>query len=249
MDHAQAERDYAALQARLEAGTLGKEAYREALNALRVTDERGRVWMMQEGSGRWYVWENGAWQAAEPPRPASAPPPPPPVAPQPGATRAAAVGVIGGPTASAAPVIPGASAAVAAAPVVAMDRGTNAAGFILAPLLWAVGFGALTYIAVNNGGLEQEQLLVLVGVAVFALALILWRLTRHYEGVIERVRVEQVTDTDDDGTTSTRNIMYAYVRTADNKVKKINARRGFAQGDRIYKRKGDWSPRKESPRR
>lgn len=86
MDFAQAEQEFRLLEASRQAGTLDDETYRTRINALQVTDERGRVWMLQERTGQWYVWENGAWQIGEPHRPAAtatAVPPPPPVAPAP----------------------------------------------------------------------------------------------------------------------------------------------------------------------
>ncbi|MFO7695585.1 MAG: hypothetical protein R6X16_00295 [Anaerolineae bacterium] len=242
MDFTQAEQQFHSLEARLQAGTLDDPAYHEALNALRVTDERGRVWMMQEHTGHWYVWENGTWQQGNPPRPVVAvPPPPPPVAPPAVAPAAAAPGIQRVPPAAVAPVSP-APAMPAAAPTVV--RGANGLGFVLPLLLWALLFGALAFVGVNNAGVEQDGLLMIGGAALVALALILWRLTRHYEGSIERLRVEEVTDTDEDGSTSTKHVTYAYVRTLEGKVKKVQARKGYAQGDRLFKRKGDWNPRK-----
>ena len=96
----------------------------------------------------------------------------------------------------------------------------------------------------RRAGVEQDGLLAIGGAAVVALVLVRWRLTRHYEGTIEKLRIEEVTDTDDDGSTSTKKVTFAYIRTLDGKVKKIQARRGYSQGDRLYKRKGDWNPRK-----
>jgi len=224
MDFDQAEQQFRALEASRQAGTLDDQAYREALSALRVTDDRGRVWMPQEQTGQWYVWEDG-WRPGEPPRtPAfSSPPPPPP------AGRA----------------LTSASAATAGSP----ERGgysqnTNALGFIPPLVLWAAIIVGLAYVALTYGNSGETSVPVLLGVAAVSLGLVLWRLTRHYEGVIEKVRVEEVIDTDEDGDTSRRKVTYAYVRTLDGKTKKIQARRGYAQGDYIYKRRGDWSPRK-----
>jgi len=63
----EAERAYAALEAEFEAGQLAEDAYRERLHAIRVRDEHGRTWMIQEGSGQWYVYDEGAWMPATPP--------------------------------------------------------------------------------------------------------------------------------------------------------------------------------------
>jgi hypothetical protein len=48
--------------------------YRAALNELRVTDPWGRLWMPQEHTGQWHVYQNGQWVPAAPP---VTPPPPP----------------------------------------------------------------------------------------------------------------------------------------------------------------------------
>ena len=62
----QAEAQYHQLSGDLAAGRIGGEQFRALLNQLRVTDGLGRTWMLQEGSGQWFVWHNGQWQAASP---------------------------------------------------------------------------------------------------------------------------------------------------------------------------------------
>jgi hypothetical protein len=233
MDFAQAELIFSELEALLQASELDVETYRDRLNEVRVQDDQGRTWMLQERTGAWFVWNGEAWEAGEPPRPATPPPPPPfpamPVAPTPMPQPAPAV---------AAPT------AAAAAGVTLPDRGKNIFGLIWRLVVWAAFWGAVGYGAIVGGEADTNAILVMVGLAIASLLFILWQLTRVYEGMIERVRVEQETDTDDDGSTTTRNVTYAYVRTTDDKVKKVKAKRDWARGERVYKRVGDWGPRK-----
>lgn len=52
MDLAQVEQQFQLLEAGRQAGTLDEETYRARLNVLQVTDERGRVWKLQERTGQ-----------------------------------------------------------------------------------------------------------------------------------------------------------------------------------------------------
>jgi len=245
MDFAQAEQEFRLLEASRQAGTLDDETYRTRINALQVTDERGRVWMLQERTGQWYVWENGAWQIGEPHRPAAtatAVPPPPPVAPAPMPTQTQApASAMPPPRAAADPSVPAGNTPPEAP---TRDLGTNGLGFVFPLILWTLLLGAVLFINQNYGASQQDALPYIAGAAVLALVWILWRLTRSYEGIIERIRVEEVVDTDDDGSSTTRRITYAFVKTPSGKVKKIQAKKSYAKGDHIIKRKGDWSPRK-----
>ena len=57
------------------AGRLDADAYNAAVNGLRVTDDQGRFWMQQAGSGAWHLWLGDRWVPATPYQA------PPPVAP------------------------------------------------------------------------------------------------------------------------------------------------------------------------
>jgi hypothetical protein len=71
-----AERTYAALERQRLSGELTEQGYKDALNALRVKDDAGHTWMLQERTGAWYVYRSGAWEQATPPgsTPALTPP-------------------------------------------------------------------------------------------------------------------------------------------------------------------------------
>lgn len=78
----QAEQAFVDLERRRKAGLLSEAEYRQELNTLRVLDEQGRTWMLQETTGQWFVYQNQAWVASTPPsreaavaRPAAQPQP------------------------------------------------------------------------------------------------------------------------------------------------------------------------------
>ncbi len=237
MDFAQAEQSYQELEKQLEAGEISEETYRERLNHLRVRDTEGRTWMLQEGTGAWFVWYQGAWQPGEPP-PAVTEPPPPSPTPLP-VDPAALKGAVTEP----APATPTPPEPEPEAEPKIPDRGKNVFGLVWRLMLWAVIIGVLVYGAMQ-ADVDTTGYLVILGVAAVTLLVLLWQLLRTYEGTIERVRIEEETDTDEDGSTTTRKVTYAYVRTAENKVKKVKARNDFERGDLVYKRPGDWGPRK-----
>ncbi len=113
MDFGEAQARFRQLELQLRRRRISPQAYREAVNNLRVTDAQGRLWMIQERSGRWHVYHQGRWLPATPPRPvvppaapptpqpamparaAAAPPQPAPQAPPPGKPRQS-LALIGG---------------------------------------------------------------------------------------------------------------------------------------------------------
>lgn len=67
MNYEQAEREYQRIEALRQSGSIDETAYRAQLDALRVTDEQGRTWMLQESTGQWFVYDQEQWIAATPP--------------------------------------------------------------------------------------------------------------------------------------------------------------------------------------
>ena len=81
MDFREAEDRFRMLEDQRARGVLSEAQYRAELDQLRVTDARGRLWMLQERTGHWYVFENNQWIAGRPPveatpSPGTAPRPP-----------------------------------------------------------------------------------------------------------------------------------------------------------------------------
>ncbi len=79
MDFYQAEEQFRRLEMQRRTRQISDEQYRAALAQLRVSDMYGRLWMLQEGTGQWHVYDGGRWVPATPPQPVAPPPPPAPV--------------------------------------------------------------------------------------------------------------------------------------------------------------------------
>ena len=75
MDFREAEGRFQTLNTRYGAGEITAEQFRSMLESVRVVDQAGRIWMIQEVTGQWYVFDEGQWRAASPPRQAATPPP------------------------------------------------------------------------------------------------------------------------------------------------------------------------------
>ncbi|MHB1319657.1 MAG: hypothetical protein ACYCYF_13660 [Anaerolineae bacterium] len=78
-----AEQRFAALERQRLAGEISEQGYKDTLNALRVKDDAGHTWMLQERTGKWYVYREGAWSQEAPSGremadPVGTPPPPAP---------------------------------------------------------------------------------------------------------------------------------------------------------------------------
>jgi hypothetical protein len=67
MDFDLAAQNYMRLEKLRRNGQIADGDYRAQLAALRVTDEQGRTWMVQEQSGQWHVWDGAAWSPDTPP--------------------------------------------------------------------------------------------------------------------------------------------------------------------------------------
>ncbi len=80
MNFQEAESRFRWLSDELAAHRITEAQYRAGVNEIRVTDERGGLWMMQERTGQWHLYNGTQWIAATPPRPAGPPPPLPPTA-------------------------------------------------------------------------------------------------------------------------------------------------------------------------
>ena len=68
MSFVEMERQYRELEARLIRGELTEEEFLAQVSEFRVTDSKGRRWMLSGRTGRWLVNEGGRWVFAEPPK-------------------------------------------------------------------------------------------------------------------------------------------------------------------------------------
>ena len=141
------QRQYDALRDAYASGRLSEADFQAALEKLRLQDAQGRWWTIGAESGQWYVYQDGEWVRAEPPRGAQQAAA---VCPQCGAPLepgTAFCGVCGSPV-GAAPVPPppsGPSGRAAGRP----PRNGGSRGLLIAGL---VGLVVLAVVALTVGG-------------------------------------------------------------------------------------------------
>ncbi len=66
MDFITAENQFRQLTYQYEQQRISIEQYRTEISQLQVTDAYGRTWMLQEGSGQWFVFHDNQWIASDP---------------------------------------------------------------------------------------------------------------------------------------------------------------------------------------
>jgi hypothetical protein len=241
MDFQQATTRFQWLEGQLRAGLLNEQQYRLALNDLRVTDAWGRLWMPQERTGAWFVFQNGQWQAAQPPVPVAAPPPPP----------APPGGFMSAPPLDPTPSLPSApipspfpeSSPVADAPFQASTppgaRGSVLMRYLRAFLIWlaawiVIGGGVYIFLAK-----EQPEILYGVGLAaVLSLVLLLWSMGGRWKGQVTEIRLVRENTGDEDGPVY-ENVRYAFIREANGRIRRERAMPAWQAGDWLEKRQGE----------
>jgi len=200
-------------------GELTLDAYRQAINSLRIVDTQGRTWMLQEGTGHWHVWQNGQWIPASPP--ISSPLP--------------FVGDSNQPVRS-----QGSSDRLVRSSRLTDSGWGRFFGKFALTLLGVGAFCAVVAVAliifvsdVNSG------LLLGIGAAgAFSLFLTAISMAKQWEGEIIDLftKVERVED--EDMVRYERRRM-ARVRQPSGKIRQVNAARNWEVGDYLVKRRGD----------
>ncbi|MEJ5310589.1 MAG: hypothetical protein WHX52_12525 [Anaerolineae bacterium] len=249
MDFNEAEQRFRFLEDQRKRGVITLEQYRAELNLLRVTDAQGRLWMPQERTGQWYVHEGGQWRAAQPPTQTPPPPPPPPapVAPQPRPQpvqpqpRPQPVQPQLRPQPRPQPVQPQPQPRPQPAQVQPhIEKGGGCGKSILYLVLWAVIWFVIAVVVFLIWGREEPGVLLGVGLAaLISLVIMLATLSSAWSGTVVDMRVEQVRSTDDDGYTQVDDVLFAYVRRDNGKVKKMRAMSQWQVGDRLEKKRGE----------
>ena len=228
MNFNEAEQRFRFLEDQRTRGVITMEQYRAELNLLRVTDAQGRLWMLQERTGHWYIHEGGQWRAAQPPVQMPPPPPPPPadVAPQPRSQPAQP---------QPQPVQLQSRPAQPQA-----EKGGGCGKTLLYLVLWAVIWSVVAVVVYMIWGRETPEGLLGVGLAaLISLVFLLGSLSSAWSGTIEDVRIEKVRTTDDEGYSYTKNERFAYVRRDNGKRKRMNAMPQWQVGDRLVKNRGE----------
>lgn len=242
MNFTEAEQRFRFLEDQRRRGVLTLEQYRAELAQLRVTDPWGRLWMVQEQTGQWFVFHEGQWRAAQPPQQAPPPPPPPPsVAPQlqvppPPQARPAP------PQMQPAPVQSSYQAHPQPRPAQPQPQAEKSGGcgkWLLYFIAWAVIW---TIIAVVIYFVADQDLMAVAGVglaAFLSMILMIAMLSSNWQGTIIDIRIERERVDDGDGDWHWRNVAYAYVRRSNGKVKRMRAMPDWDIGDRLEKRRGE----------
>ncbi|HUM37144.1 MAG TPA: hypothetical protein PLQ85_09765 [Anaerolineae bacterium] len=234
MNFTEAEQRFHFLEDQRQRGVLSLEQYRAELAQLRVTDAWGRLWMLQEQTGQWFVFHEGQWRPSQPPQ--QAPPPPPAPTPVPYSSLPQAQQIPAQP-APAAPFQPS-----QLPPAQPQEEKSGGCGkWLLYGLLWVVIWSV---IAVGVYFIADQEPMAVAGVglaALISLVFMLATLSSHWQGTIVDVRMERerVSDHDEDGSWHWETVTYAYVRRSNGKVKKMRAMPNWDVGDRLEKRRGE----------
>jgi hypothetical protein len=174
LTYAQAEEAFAELERQRQAGEIDESAYRQELGALRVRDEQGRTWMLQERTGQWFVFDQGAWVASNPPGIKPSPPPiPPPPTPTPTPTPTPAP--TGQPATQQPQTVTPPQAAPRPAPSVAPARGRSMSclGVTLRILIWDLLWIGVALVVYAFIGQRMPWLFIPVGLLA-ATTMVLW---------------------------------------------------------------------------
>lgn len=201
-----------------QSGRLALESYRSAINELRVTDDRGHLWMLQEGSGQWHVWTGGSWVASSPKKLFPSQPPPPPFAPRSRAVE------------------------TPRAPVDAGARGGGVFGKVLR--VWLI---TLVIFAVIGGALlifvadfPPEGLAGVGLAALISLVISTKSLMQSWEGRVVQVYNKRVRMHGNEGEPGTyRDILYARIQQPSGKMREVEAMPDWQEGMYLRKRKGE----------
>ncbi len=202
-------------------GQMDDAAYRAALDALRVQDAQGRWWAMQEGTGSWMVWQGNQWVLTAPPTAAS------PVAPPPAAATAPVAGLSATPAPS--------ERALSLPPGRGLGMGVALYGALIVGV-WGLISAAL-YIWMKP--FESKTVLALGVVAGLLLIMTLFSLFEEWEGELVDFRQVRERQRTSSGGYRTRTVTYAFIQTAQGKMKKLRPKRGWAVGNYFVKRKGE----------
>ncbi len=215
MQFYEAEERFRKLEDQRRRGTISPDQYRAELNQLRVTGPQGRLWMPQEGTGQWYVWQGEQWFRAEPPHPVPAAPPP--------TAGGHEVPLRGG---------------TGLVPSAREKEGGGKTGLYLA--MWGVAWIVISMVVYTFWGRDEPMALAGIGLAaVISLVLMMSQLASQWSGQITDVRVERVNIDQGEGSIHTEDRWYAYVHRDNGKRKKVPADPHWKIGDRLEKRRGE----------
>lgn len=215
MNYREAEDRFRMLENRRERGVLSQEQYRAELNRLRVTDAEGRLWMLQERTGQWHVYQDGRWIASEPPSAARSTPPPVAVTSEPAPRRRSE-------------------------PPMPAKEGGGCRKTALYLIAWASLWTIVAVVVYLVWGRDEPMGLVGVALAaVISLIFLLFNLGSQWSGEIVDIRMERVRVDHGEDDWHYEDRRFAYVRRDSGKTKRMEAPRKWQIGDRLEKRRGE----------
>jgi len=232
MNFQEAEARFQWLESQRRSGALNEQQYHAALCELRVTDPWGRLWMPQEHTGKWHLYQNGQWIPAAPP--VSAPPPPQAVSPSYQAPSY-------NPQPQASPV-PGMQAP---RPQPAQPESAGCLKPFLILLGTAVFWAIVAIVVYLIWGQEEPMVMAGLGMAaLLSFILMLISMAQSWKGQIIDIKTERVRVDDDEGDWHWENQTFAYIRQTNGRTRKMRALRKWQVGDWLEKRRGETQIRK-----
>jgi hypothetical protein len=218
----EAERQFRWYTAEAQAGRLDASGYRAAINAIRVTDAQGRLWMLQEGSGAWHLWLGDRWVAAAP---YVAPPPVAPArAPAPAASQPQAPASNTNRSQEAEPVADRAGC-----------MGQTVKYAVITLVIFGI-IGAALVIFVED--FPPEGLLGVALAALISIVISVRALSKHWEGEIVGMHTERKDVSSGDDDPEYRDVLFADIRQPSGKLRKERAMTGWKVGGHLRKRQG-----------
>lgn len=224
----EAERQFQFYTAEYQAGRLDANAYNAAVNGLRVTDDQGRFWMQQAGSGAWHLWLGDRWIAATPYQA------PPPVQPASAPVRAAPARVDAAAVQRTATLqSPGASEPI-------INRAgclhqTVKYGLITLIIFGLIGAALLIFVE----DFPPEGLLGVALAAVISFVISAKTLSSHWEGEITNLYAKRVDVSSGDDDPEYRDVLFATIRQPSGKTRDQRAMPEWRVGDYLRKRQGE----------
>lgn len=225
MDFKEAETLFLELKHHYRQGNIDEEKYREGLRHIRVRDDEGKVWAIEESTGRWHCFKQGKWVPETPPHYT-----PPDLSakkhtkPSPNVTTTMTQPI---------PVI--SQSEPEGEPAEAKLKIEGLSYLIGVVIFWIlVGVGILIW------G-ENNPLLVFVLSVIAFITLIMTRLSfsKAWEGKIVDIRTEQGHVEDGPEAWHNETQRMAYIRLPDGKTHKERLQDGWEIGDWLVKQRGD----------
>jgi hypothetical protein len=246
----QAEAQYERLMNEVVAGSINLEQFHQQLNQIRVTDAQGRTWMLQEGSGQWFVWHNGQWMQAQPYAGAPTAPPTHPLsagAYVDGNYGAANYGAANYGASSGAPAYaqPAQPAYRQALPPLEGGWGKVLGSMLKAAIAALVIFGLIGGALVVFDQIPAADMpKVMLAPTALSLVISFFSVSSQWRGRIVQFVTKRERDGSDDEAVTYHNVTYARLQLENGRTKDVRPPRDWQVGDVIEKRRGEWGPRK-----